>query len=180
MLTRRPAFLGAFTPGLAILAKASSPGFAILAKASSPGFAILPKASSPGFAILPKASSPGFAILAKAFTALLLLLSFTAPSLAAAPTPTKAPVAAKNVNTANAEELMTVKGVGEKTAAKIIAEREKGPFKTIEELGDRVKGVGDKTVQRFKDGGWNVGTVVPVVTPDKLAPVKPLTPAPGQ
>ena len=49
-----------------------------------------------------------------------------------------------NINTATSEELQTLDGVGESTAAKIIASREsEGPFTTIEDL-KRVSGIGDK------------------------------------
>lgn len=49
-----------------------------------------------------------------------------------------------NINTANLEQLKTLKGVGDATAQKIIDSREtEGPFKTIEEL-KRVSGIGDK------------------------------------
>lgn len=64
----------------------------------------------------------------------------------------------KDVNTASAADFQTVKGIGEKTAAKIIAERTaNGPFKSLEDLQERVKGVGEKTIERFKAAGWTVG-----------------------
>lgn len=79
----------------------------------------------------------------------LVAIALSSAALAAAPAP------AKNVNTATAAELQTVKGVGEKTAAKIIAEREKnGPFTSLESMQSRVKGVGEKTVAHFKADGW--------------------------
>ncbi|MDO9264961.1 MAG: helix-hairpin-helix domain-containing protein [Desulfosalsimonadaceae bacterium] len=49
-----------------------------------------------------------------------------------------------NINTASAEELTKLKGVGEKLAAGIVAYREaNGPFKTVQDL-DLVKGIGPK------------------------------------
>ena len=49
-----------------------------------------------------------------------------------------------NINTASAEELTQLKGVGEKLSAAIVAHREaNGPFKTVQDL-DLVKGVGPK------------------------------------
>ena len=48
-----------------------------------------------------------------------------------------------NLNTATAEELMTLPNIGEKRAAAIIADREaNGPFRTVEDL-TRVDGIGE-------------------------------------
>lgn len=68
---------------------------------------------------------------------IILSLLLSAPALAG-------PV---NVNTADAATIATeLKGIGEKTAAAIVAYREEhGPFKTLEEL-KKVKGVGDKVI----------------------------------
>jgi|GEM_PF-1833215 len=93
--------------------------------------------------------------------AALLAIALSSAALAGAPAP------AKNVNTATAAELQTVKGVGEKTAAKIIAEREKnGPFASLSDMQTRVRGVGEKTVARFEADGWVATTV-------KKAPTTP-------
>jgi competence protein ComEA len=52
-----------------------------------------------------------------------------------------------NINTATAEELMQLNGVGSKYADRIIAYREKfGPFKTPEDLM-QVPGIGQKTFE---------------------------------
>ena len=51
-----------------------------------------------------------------------------------------------NINTADKETLMSIKGVGEKRAEAIIAWREQyGPFKTVEQLSE-VQGVGKAIV----------------------------------
>lgn len=56
-----------------------------------------------------------------------------------------------NINTASAEELMTLDGVGEATADKIIAYRqENGPFARIEEIKE-VSGIGEKKFEAMKD-----------------------------
>jgi len=55
-----------------------------------------------------------------------------------------------NINTASAEELATLKGIGDKTAQAIVAYRQKnGPFKSIEDLKN-VKGIGDKKFEAIK------------------------------
>jgi competence protein ComEA len=52
-----------------------------------------------------------------------------------------------NINTASAEELAQLKGIGPSHAAKIVAYREKnGPFKMPEDLV-QVSGIGQKTVE---------------------------------
>ena len=52
-----------------------------------------------------------------------------------------------NINTATAEELETLPGIGEKRAADIIADREaNGPFRIVEEL-TRVSGIGEGTLE---------------------------------
>ena len=56
-----------------------------------------------------------------------------------------------NINIASADELMTLDGVGEATAEKIIAYREEqGPFASIEEIKE-VSGIGDKKYESMKD-----------------------------
>jgi len=57
-----------------------------------------------------------------------------------------------NINTASAEELTSVKGIGEKTAQAIVEYRQKnGSFNTIEDI-KKVKGIGDKKFEAIKDG----------------------------
>lgn len=56
-----------------------------------------------------------------------------------------------NINTATAEELDKLPGVGESTAQKIISYREEsGGFKSVEELKN-VNGIGDKKFEDMKD-----------------------------
>ena len=71
-----------------------------------------------------------------------------APSRAAAkPAPAAATV---NINTASVTELDALPGVGTKTAALIVEYRQKnGPFKKIEELMN-VRGVGEKNFLRLR------------------------------
>jgi len=53
-----------------------------------------------------------------------------------------------NINSASAKELMTLSGIGEKVAQRIVQFREaNGPFKSVEDL-KRVAGVGGALLER--------------------------------
>jgi len=59
-------------------------------------------------------------------------------------------VATININTASAKELDALPGIGAKTAALIVEYRQKnGPFKKIEELMN-VRGVGEKSFLKLR------------------------------
>ena len=65
----------------------------------------------------------------------------------AAASAAKSPI---NINTATAAELEGLPGIGAKTAARIIEYRQKnGPFKKVEELMN-VRGVGEKSFLKLK------------------------------
>ncbi|MBQ5317024.1 MAG: helix-hairpin-helix domain-containing protein [Oscillospiraceae bacterium] len=55
-----------------------------------------------------------------------------------------------NINTASKEDLMSLSGIGEKTADAIIAYREIAPFETAEEIME-VKGIGEKKYEAIKN-----------------------------
>ena len=56
-----------------------------------------------------------------------------------------------NLNTASASQLQKLNGIGEKTAAAIIAYREEhGKFKSVKDL-THVKGIGKKRLEKIKD-----------------------------
>ena len=62
-----------------------------------------------------------------------------------------AAVATVNINTASATEIEALPGIGAKTAALIVEYRQKnGPFKKIEELMN-VRGIGEKNFLKLKD-----------------------------
>ncbi len=65
-----------------------------------------------------------------------------------------------NLNTATAEQLDALPGVGAKMAARIIEYRQKnGPFKKVEDLMN-VKGIGEKAFLKMKNQ-LTVGTAKP-------------------
>jgi competence protein ComEA len=55
-----------------------------------------------------------------------------------------------NINTASKEELIQLKGLGEKKAEKIIEIRKVKPFASLDELKE-VKGLGDRFIENNKD-----------------------------
>ncbi len=56
-----------------------------------------------------------------------------------------------NINTATAQELTALPGIGPAKAEAIIKHREaNGPFKTVDELND-VKGIGNKILENIKN-----------------------------
>lgn len=54
-----------------------------------------------------------------------------------------------NINTASKSELMSLKGIGEATANKIIEYRKNNKFNKLEDLKN-VKGIGDKKFEAIK------------------------------
>ena len=72
------------------------------------------------------------------------------PAPAAAATPSSA-AGRVNLNRASAAELTVLNGIGEATAAKIVADREaNGPFATVDDLM-RVPGIGEKKLAALRD-----------------------------
>ena len=64
--------------------------------------------------------------------------------------------AAVDVNTAQADELNGIKGIGPAMSARILDERKNGKFKDWNDFVSRVKGVGEKSAARFSDSGLTV------------------------
>ncbi|HMX63467.1 MAG TPA: DUF655 domain-containing protein, partial [Candidatus Sumerlaeota bacterium] len=63
--------------------------------------------------------------------------------------PKVAPTHPVNVNRASQEELETLSLVGEKLALRILNERSaRGPFRSAEDLSNRVKGIGPKIIEQ--------------------------------
>ncbi len=81
---------------------------------------------------------------------LALALSFLASAGVVMAAPKQAPAGKVNINTANAQQLAELPGVGAKLAARIVAYRQKsGAFKTSQELMN-VQGVGEKNFARLQ------------------------------
>ncbi|KGB98938.1 ComEA family DNA-binding protein [Burkholderia cepacia] len=66
--------------------------------------------------------------------------------------------AAVDVNTANEDALVGIKGIGPARAKAILDERgARGPFKNADDLAARVKGMGGHTVERLQQEGLTIG-----------------------
>jgi len=56
-----------------------------------------------------------------------------------------------NINTAGVDELLTLPGIGKAYAERIVEYRQKnGPFKKVEDIVN-VRGIGEKTFEKIKD-----------------------------
>lgn len=82
--------------------------------------------------------------------------------------------AAVDVNRADVQTLQQVKGIGAKTAQRIVIERARGPFESLEHLSERLSGIGPKTIIKLKDAGLCAGTAdKPCAKPESVSQVKP-------
>lgn len=101
---------------------------------------------------------------------------------------------ALDVNQASAVELQKLRGLGAKTAALIVKERARGgAYESIENLAERVKGLGAKKVRALQAQGLRAGHIgaaqraaqpgnapsgasaagiAPAITPSRTAPVR--------
>ncbi|QTC01126.1 helix-hairpin-helix domain-containing protein [Alcaligenes sp. SORT26] len=65
--------------------------------------------------------------------------------------------AAVDLNSADAQQLQQIKGIGPRTAELILEERQRGgPFDSLQDLADRVKGIGAKKIITMEQSGLKV------------------------
>lgn len=82
--------------------------------------------------------------------ALAFVVAFTLSSGLALAAAKPAPTGKVNINTASAQQLTALPGVGEKMAARIVEYRQKqGGFKSVQELMN-VKGLGEKNLAKLQ------------------------------
>ncbi|MCO5101024.1 MAG: helix-hairpin-helix domain-containing protein [Burkholderiaceae bacterium] len=65
---------------------------------------------------------------------------------------------ALDANTASADELQTLRGIGPATAARIVEARQREPFRDLDDLRDRVRGIGEKKLRKLQQAGLAVGS----------------------
>lgn len=88
-----------------------------------------------------------------------------APAVVAANVPDVAP--AIDANRATAEQLQTLRGIGPAMAARIIAERERHPFASLDDLARRVRGVGVRRLRQWQEAGLLVSPRQPGSVQDR-------------
>lgn len=101
-------------------------------------------------------------------------------ALAAGMSLTAASAAAMDVNTATVEQLQSLRGVGPKTAAIIIHERQRGGnFQSLEDLSDRVRGIGAKKARALQEAGLSIGAGAGAAAAGKLGAPAGAQPGPA-
>ncbi|MGO3131951.1 MAG: ComEA family DNA-binding protein [Alcaligenes sp.] len=64
---------------------------------------------------------------------------------------------AVDLNAADVQQLQQIKGIGPRTAELILEERQRGgPFDSLQDLADRVKGIGTKKIITMEQSGLKV------------------------
>lgn len=68
------------------------------------------------------------------------------------------PAAAVDVNSATAQQLESISGIGPRTAEIIVQERDRaGAFESFDDLAERVRGIGPKKAKALQAAGLTVG-----------------------
>jgi hypothetical protein len=94
-------------------------------------------------------SAPKLASLRAPVACLLVLLALAGAGLPRA-------AGAVDANVASRAELESIRGIGPAIAARIVAERERGPYADLQDLRDRVRGVGAASLRRMAEAGLRV------------------------
>ncbi|SUV92754.1 ComEA family DNA-binding protein [Bordetella holmesii] len=69
-----------------------------------------------------------------------------------------APASALDLNSATAAQLRELKGLGPRSAELIVHERDRaGPYRSLEDLSDRVRGIGARKAASLAEAGLTVG-----------------------
>lgn len=63
-----------------------------------------------------------------------------------------------DVNQASAQTLATVKGIGAVTAERIVVERARGSYESMDHLSERLPGIGPKRLAKLKTAGLCAGS----------------------
>ena len=92
-------------------------------------------------------------LLVLAFLLVLAILPMSPPAALAAP----GAMRGIDANTATEVELDAIAGIGPALAARIVEERRKAPFASLDDLEQRVRGVGPASLRRMQEGGLVVG-----------------------
>lgn len=64
--------------------------------------------------------------------------------------------AAVNANTASVDELQLIGGIGPTIAQRIVDERRNGPYKSLDDIQARVKGIGETSIRKMGAAGLTV------------------------
>jgi len=62
-----------------------------------------------------------------------------------------------DVNLATVEQLTRINGIGAATAQRIVVERARGPYESLEHLSERLSGIGSKRLAKLKAAGLCAG-----------------------
>jgi competence protein ComEA len=82
----------------------------------------------------------------RALLALCLLMSVAGTALATV-----------DANTATVEQLQGITGIGPTIAQRIVDERRNGPYRSLEDLQSRVRGIGETSIRKMGAAGLTAG-----------------------